>query len=284
VVDKSFLIGSVVLVVMLAAMLLGPATVERLQEASRAAGFLEEGFRLEDLSLEKLDQWLDSLGTLGPVAYAGLYYLSEVFAVPASVLTFGAGFFFGPIKGTILASLCGSAAAGTSFLVARYVARDFMQGVLNKYPKFKAVDKAVAKDGFRFTFLLRLSPLFPFSLSNYLYGLTSVEFWPYLLGSWLGMLPGTALYVYSGVAGKAITGAALSSGPSTMTTGQWISLAAGGICTVALILYLGSVATKAIKEQEEEAEAADLTESLLQGVCGDECEDWNAVGDDPSRG
>lgn len=65
-------------------------------------------------------------------------------------------------------------------------------------PKFKAIDRAIADEGLKMVVLLRLSPLLPLSLSNYLYGLTSLELRPYVLGSWLGMLPGTFLYVQTG--------------------------------------------------------------------------------------
>ncbi len=58
------------------------------------------------------------------------------------------------------------------------------------HPRFAAIDRAIGRDGFRVVTLLRLSPLLPLAASNYLYGLTSVELGPYVLGSWLGMLPG----------------------------------------------------------------------------------------------
>jgi uncharacterized membrane protein YdjX (TVP38/TMEM64 family) len=69
--------------------------------------------------------------------------------------------------------------------------------------KFLAIDKVIGEDGFRVVTLLRLSPLLPFSIGNYLYGLTSVKLLPYILGSWLGMLPGTWAYVSAGATGRA---------------------------------------------------------------------------------
>ena len=82
-----------------------------------------------------------------------------------------------------------------SFLIARYALRDKIKDVADENPKFAAIDNAIGEDSFRVVALLRLSPLLPFALSNYLYGLTSVKFKPYVLASWLGMLPGTFAYV-----------------------------------------------------------------------------------------
>nr|PNR63088.1 hypothetical protein PHYPA_001513 [Physcomitrium patens] len=114
-----------------------------------------------------------------------------------------AGLLFGTLYGTILVSISGTLAATAAFLIARYFARDRILKVAQNNPKFLAIDKAVGADGFRVVTLLRLSPLLPFSLGNYLYRLTSIELGPYVLGSWLGMLPGTWVYVSAGAFGRA---------------------------------------------------------------------------------
>ncbi|KAI3460719.1 hypothetical protein Pfo_017382 [Paulownia fortunei] len=95
-------------------------------------------------------------------------------------------------------------AASVAFLIARYFARDRILKLVEGNKKFLAIDKAIGENGFRVVTLLRLSPLLPFSLGNYLYGLTSVKFVPYVLGSWLGMLPGTWAYVSAVAFGRAI--------------------------------------------------------------------------------
>lgn len=78
-------------------------------------------------------------------------------------------------------------------------------GILEDNPKFSSMDRAVEKEGFKLMLLLRLSPLFPFALSNYLYGASSIRFWPYFFGTLLGFAPGTFAYVYAGEIGKALT-------------------------------------------------------------------------------
>ncbi|KAK2974095.1 hypothetical protein RJ640_020451 [Escallonia rubra] len=143
----------------------------------------------------------------GPAGYAifvAVYAGLEVLAIPAIPLTMSAGLLFGSLTGTILVSISGTVAASVAFLIARYFARERILKLVEGNKKFLAIDKAIGENGFRVVTLLRLSPLLPFSLGNYLYGLTSVKFVPYVLGSWLGMLPGTWAYVSAGAFGRAI--------------------------------------------------------------------------------
>ncbi len=77
-------------------------------------------------------------------------------------------------------------------------ARDRIQEIAQKNAKFKAIDRAIGRNSLKIVTLLRLSPLLPLALSNYLYGLTSVDLGSYVLGSWAGMLPGTIAYVAAG--------------------------------------------------------------------------------------
>ena len=83
------------------------------------------------------------------------------------------------------------------------MAREKITSVARNNESFGRIDAAIGEQGAKLVFLLRLSPLIPFNLSNYFYGLTAVKFWPYVLASWIGMLPGTLLYVYLGTVGRA---------------------------------------------------------------------------------
>jgi uncharacterized membrane protein YdjX (TVP38/TMEM64 family) len=74
--------------------------------------------------------------------------------------------------------------------------------LLIEWPQWRAIDRAINKEGFKVVLLLRLSPLLPFALSNYLYGLTSVDFWSFVSATFLGFSPGTLAIVYAGSAGK----------------------------------------------------------------------------------
>jgi uncharacterized membrane protein YdjX (TVP38/TMEM64 family) len=139
------------------------------------------------------------------VLLAFAYVPECLLMLPGSLLTLGSGFAFGLIVGTVTAwsgSLMGASAA---FLTGRYFARDLVESKISSNPKFQALDRAVAGAGFKIVLLTRLSPLFPFNVLNYAFGLTGIGFRDYVLASALGMLPGTVLYVYLGSAAKALS-------------------------------------------------------------------------------
>ena len=165
-----------------------------------------------------------SLGMAGRALYALVYAVATVLLFPASLLTIAAGFAFGLGWGVAVAWAGATAGAALAFLIARHGAREHVEKAARKRENFRAIDRAVGEKGWKIVALLRLSPLVPFSLSNYLYGLTSIRFGPYLLASAAGMLPGTILYVYFGVAGRAA--AAASSGDNRSPL-EWFALDAG---------------------------------------------------------
>eukprot|EP00882_Tetradesmus_deserticola_P002585 GHRQ01002750.1.p1 GENE.GHRQ01002750.1~~GHRQ01002750.1.p1 ORF type:complete len:381 (+),score=131.23 GHRQ01002750.1:226-1368(+) len=206
-----------------------------------------------DFFIQAVDDW----GVWGYVAYAAVYTGLEVLAVPAIPLTMTAGVIFGPLPGTVIVSLSGTLAATIAFLIARYAARDKIMKVAGRNKRFAAIDRAISRNGLKFVTLLRLSPLLPLAFSNYLYGLTSVELGPYVLGSWLGMLPGTYAYVAAGHVGKAV----LSEGEGGLGVENWqVGLALGA--TAIALGFVGRLAKQAVEEadkealQEQQAEAA----------------------------
>lgn len=93
--------------------------------------------------------------------------------------------------------------------------------------------------------LLRLSPLLPLAVSNYIYGLTSVDFASYMLGSWLGMLPGTYAYVSAGEIGKAV----LTDGEGSLGVPNW-EVALALAVSLGVIGYVGNLAKQAIEEED----------------------------------
>ncbi|KAL2520257.1 SNARE associated Golgi protein family [Forsythia ovata] len=148
-----------------------------------------------------------------------------------------AGLLFGSVTGTIIVSISGTVAASVAFLIARYFARERILKLVEGNKKFLALDKAIGENGFRVVFLLRLSPLLPFSLGNYLYGLTSVKFVPYVMGSWLGMLPGTWAYVSAGVFGRAIIQEESNNGLLGENS-QFLTLGIGLLATAVAATYV----------------------------------------------
>lgn len=143
-------------------------------------------------------EWVRGAGVGGAAAFGGVYVGSAVLLLPASILTLGAGFVWGPFVGLLIVLPSATAAATVAFLLGRTVARGWVQQKVADNPRFRAIDEAVGGGGFRLVLLLRLSPLFPFNLLNYTLGLTRVSLRDYVLGSAIGMAPGTFLYLYLG--------------------------------------------------------------------------------------
>ncbi len=142
--------------------------------------------------------WIAGLGAVGVGIYIGLYVVATVCFLPGSILTLGAGAVFGVVKGSIIVSIASTTGATAAFLVGRYLARDWVAKKIGGNEKFSAVDQAVAREGWKIVGLTRLSPIFPFNLLNYAFGLTKVSLRNYLVASWIGMMPGTVMYVYLG--------------------------------------------------------------------------------------
>src|SRR5258708_16080965 len=172
-------------------------------------------------------------GVAGALAFAGVYLVAPVLLLPASVLTLGAGFLDGRVFGTLLASPVSVGAASIAFLLGRTLARRAVERKIASDPRFKAIDQAVADNGFRIVFLLRLSPVIPFNLLNYPLGVTRVPFSTYVLASFLGMLPGTFLYVSLGAAAPSAAPLAHTHSPQAAL---WIGLAATAVAVVLFTL------------------------------------------------
>jgi len=155
--------------------------------------------------LIKALEWTQDMGTWGPACVVLFYIIACVLFLPGSVLTLGAGFIFKVIVGTITVSIGSTLGACAAFLIGRTFARKWISKKIAQNKKFDAIDNAVGAQGFKIVFLLRLSPVFPFNLLNYAFGLTKISFSKYALASWIGMLPGTIMYVYLGAGVRSLT-------------------------------------------------------------------------------
>ncbi|MEP0770151.1 MULTISPECIES: TVP38/TMEM64 family protein [unclassified Coleofasciculus] len=198
--------------------------------------------------------WIDSLGFWAPVTFMVIYILATVLFIPGSILTLGAGVVFGIFLGSIYVFIGATLGAAAAFLVGRYLARGWVSKQIEKNPKFKAIDQAVAKEGFKIVLLTRLSPIFPFNLLNYSFGITQVSLKDYFLAS-IGMIPGTIMYVYIGsLAGSIATlGAVQPKNPETEIA-QWVIRVLGFIATVAVTIYVTRIARKALEESVNQEE------------------------------
>ncbi|KAF8060581.1 TVP38/TMEM64 family protein [Scenedesmus sp. PABB004] len=188
----------------------------------------------------ELEGVIAASGALGYVIFAAAYAAATVLLFPASVLTLGAGYLFGPLKGTALVS--GSATLGACLALPRVR---------------RVVDRVSTRDGAQLVALLRLSPLVPFGLLNYALGITGVSFPAYAAASWAGMLPGTFAYVYLGSLGRVAADAAAADGAGG---------AGGGFDGIRVALYvLGAAATLGATKLISNAAAAALGDDEAGG-------------------
>ena len=201
--------------------------------------------------LRSFNDWVGQMGVAGIFIFIGVYAIATVLLAPGSILTIGAGFAFGLWKGFVAVSAGATLGASLAFLVARFIARDKVEAVAKRNEKFRNIDHAIGKQGAKLIFLLRLSPVIPFNLSNYFYGLTGVKFWPYVLASWIGIMPGTFLYVYIGSAGKTAVAAAVGSEAVKHGWEYWTFLSIGLVATIIVTVWVTKIARDALHSQAD---------------------------------
>jgi len=202
--------------------------------------------------------WSRENPVAGGALLSVLYIAATVLGAPGLLLTLAAGFLFGVVWGTVVVSVGSVLGATAAFLIGRFVARDWVAGRIGGSHRFRAIDGAVGRNGFKIVLLTRLSPVFPFNVLNYLFGLTDVRLRDYVLASWIGMLPATVLYVYFGTTIQNV--AALISGEFEGGAGRVALLSGGLAATVLVALLIARVARRAIAE-EIPASAGETEES-----------------------
>jgi uncharacterized membrane protein YdjX (TVP38/TMEM64 family) len=199
-------------------------------------------FHVQDLLKQALE-WVGHLGPWGVVIFIAIYVIATVLFIPGSVLTLGAGAVFGVVWGSVYVSIAATLGATCAFLVGRYLARDAIARKIEGNERFAAIDKAVAGEGWKIVGLTRLSPAFPFTLLNYAFGLTQVKLRDYVLASWIGMMPGTVMYVYLGSLASA------ASGDRTRTAGEWTLYGVGLLATVVVTVFVTRIARQALAKR-----------------------------------
>jgi uncharacterized membrane protein YdjX (TVP38/TMEM64 family) len=193
--------------------------------------------------------WIHESGPWGPIIFILLYIIACVFFLPGSILTLGAGLLFGVVKGLIIVSIASTLGATAAFLVGRYLARGWVEKKIEKNEMFKMIDEAVAKEGWKIVGLTRLSPIFPFTLLNYAYGLTRVSLRDYLLASWIGMMPGTVMYVYIGSLAGDLTAIGTERPNGVLGPAQWGLRIVGLLATIAVTVYITRIAKTAFNKR-----------------------------------
>lgn len=203
--------------------------------------YINDFFRNFTDSIELWGMW-------GVVGFIIIYIIATIFLIPGSALTLGAGLIFGVVKGSILVSMASVTGATICFLMGRYWLRNWVEKQIETQPKFKSIDRAVAKEGWKIVGLTRLSPLFPFVFLNYAFGVTKISLKDYFFASWIGMLPGTIMYVYIG----SISKTALEATTGNTDTLRLILNIIGFIATITVTVYITKIAKKALDEEQNE--------------------------------
>jgi uncharacterized membrane protein YdjX (TVP38/TMEM64 family) len=194
-----------------------------------------------------LDRWLESLvaalegkGALGMALFTFVYVIAMVACVWGTPFTLAAGMAFGVGWGTLVATVGATGGSAVAFLIARYLARDTIQRWASRNPKYLAIESAMGKHGWKMVFLTRFSPVVPFSISNYLFGLTSVGFWPFVWASLAAILPGSFVVAYLGHIGRMT----LLRGADAWGTMEYVLMAGGVVFTAGIVLYFTHLARK----------------------------------------
>lgn len=211
--------------------------------------------------LVQLQSWIKTLGLFAPVVYVLLYVATTVLLIPGSLLTIGAAGIFSFWKAFVVVLVGANVGALAAFLLTRTFLREKVARWAEGNPKFAALDRAIGREGFKMVLLVRLSPVFPFALLNYLLGLTTVRTSSYVLANLIGMLPGTFLYVYIGATARD----ALSAGSGGIGAWQLALRIAGLLATVAVVVLVTRTARKTLAQVEQENIQA-VSELKTQGA------------------
>ena len=196
--------------------------------------------------------WIESLDSGAMIAYVVIYNLATVLFIPGMFLTLGGGVLFGVVWGSVYVLIAATLGATMAFLIGRCLFREVIFRKIQSNVKFRAIALAVRKEGWKIVLLTRLCPIFPFNLLNYAYGVMRVSVRDYLLGSIIGIVPGSVMYVYIGsLAGDfARIGIGISEQSVSLETQivQWLIRIIGFIATVAVTVYLTRVAQQALNQ------------------------------------
>jgi uncharacterized membrane protein YdjX (TVP38/TMEM64 family) len=202
--------------------------------------------------------WLMGLGSSDPLTFIVFFNLATAFCIPASLLAMRAGFVFGLGLGSLYVLIAAIIGATVAFLMGRYLAHGWVWRKVQHNVRFHAIAQAVAQEGWKIVLLTRLSPLFPFNLTNYAFGMTQISLKQYIFGS-VGIVPGTILYTYIGFLAHELstTGLSTSSMPLGVQIAQWGLRLMGLIATVIVTLYLNRVAKIALHQRMTAASLQD---------------------------
>jgi uncharacterized membrane protein YdjX (TVP38/TMEM64 family) len=193
--------------------------------------------------------WLDNSIAKNPLTFIILFNILTLVGFPGSLLTLKSGYVFGLGWGTLYVLIAATIGATLAFLFGRYLTREWVQQKVARNVQLRAIDRAVTIEGWKIVLLVRLSPLFPFNLTNYAFGVSQISLKNYIIGS-IGILPGTVLYTYMGSLTNKLTNLNLDRSPTDLPLqfAQWGMRIVGLVATIAIALYLNHIAKAALQK------------------------------------
>ena len=239
--DKAMRVKNVILIILLIMLLCSFYVIVLSNDESKK--YLKT-LRNEFSSLiSQYEETLLDAGSYGPLYLFAIYLVTTVFMLPLWGFHVTTGYAYGTFWAALLISTTQAVCAGAAFATSRYVARPYIRDFLRtRYGnKFDAIDRAVSKKGLQTTILLRLSPIIPFGVNNYLCGCTGIKLWQWVLGTWIGVLPGTTAYCNVGALGKSFSGETTNLQKAVLV----LQITAG----LGAVYYLNRLATRALAEE-----------------------------------
>jgi uncharacterized membrane protein YdjX (TVP38/TMEM64 family) len=200
---------------------------------------------------------VNRMGAWAPFWFILTYMVACLVFFPGVILTMGSGILFGVGWGTFYTTVGATLGAASAFVISRYLARDWVRAKLDKYPLFRVVDDAVAKEGWKIAGLIRLSPAFPYIPLNFIFGLTRIPFWQFVLVTYFAIHPLTILFVYLG----SLIGDVAELGTKPMASGnmKWVVLGVGLASTAVVTFFVTRMAKRILGNKLESTRGAGRT-------------------------
>jgi len=212
-----------------------------------------------------LRKFVDMIGWYGPLVYVAVYVIATVLMIPGTVLTLAAGVIFRELWLAFVTISIGSTIGATmAYLLGKSVLRAWVSAKVQEFPIFRAIDSAISRRGLFMVLLLRLSPVLPFNILNYGLSVTGISFFEFMYGSWVGMAPGTFMYIY-------IPWAAINAATSTSSAeliSKIITYGIGAVVTILVVVVVTIVAKRAIDQEMKEMKDKEELQANIENAKG----------------
>lgn len=214
-------------------------------------------FHNQDLVTPLFD-WLQDIGPWAVPLFILIDLLVVVLVLPGVMVTMAAGFLFGVVAGSLYVVIATSAGASIAFVVARYLFGESWVGYLRTHPRLRLIERDFAIRGWQIVLLTRLIPFFPFKLSNYFFGVTSIGFPAFFAGTVIGIVPFTLTNVYLGSIAADLATLGASGGSRSWL--DWLVYGGGFVVAVGAAIYVARLAQRALDKSVPESDAANVNE------------------------